>query len=161
VSDSRRKVAVVGFVIIGLLVPAFGIAVAWKGCGHGAIAGKIEVTGSSAGAWSTTIASCHTGAADGFRGVTLVGHGARDATAKARVEIAPLDGPTVTLWSPDGKGPLVVTKKDCAALAAELRGVGERDDESPAAFDGNVAGTCPLPGGGTVTIDAWWRDCRD
>lgn len=156
----RRKLAVLGFLAAGLVVPALGVAVAWKSCGHGAIAGKIDVAGSTAGAWSTTIGSCKSGVSDGFRGVVLGGRGTA-AGAKTRVEVDPIDGPLLTLWSPDGKGPLVVTKKACAALSAELREVGKRDDDSPAAFDGNVAGSCPLPGGGTVTIDAWWRDCRE
>lgn len=158
---ARRKIAVVGFLLVGLAVPALGIAGAWRSCGHSAISGRVEVTGSTAGAWSTTIASCTNGVAEGFRGVVLVGNGSAGAAAKTRVEVDPIDGPTVTLWSPDGRGPLVVTKKACAELTAELHGVGKRDDDSPAAYDGNVAGSCQLPGGGTVTIDAWWRVCRE
>lgn len=143
--------------VAGLIVPALGIAVAWKSCGHSAVAGAIEVKDSTIGSWRTTIARCTSGGAS-YRGVEL--RGGKDK-ANARVEVDPLDGPIVSVWSADGKGPLVVRKKDCSSLAADVRDTGTRGDDAPARYNGNVAGSCALPGGGTLAIDAWWRDCGE
>lgn len=156
-SGTRRKLAVVGMLAAGLAVPALGLAVAWRSCGRSAVAGSVTVEGSTLGSWRTTILRCRR-AAEGVRGVELVARGGE--TPVARVEVDPLDGPIVTVWSTDGQGPLVVRKQACAALAADVRDRGAGDD-APARFDGNVEGTCPLPGGGTLTIDAWWRDCGE
>jgi len=155
-SAGRRKATVVGMLVAGLLVPALGIAVAWKSCGHGAVAGAIEVKDSPIGSWRTTIARCTSGGTS-YRGVELSG---KDK-ANARVEVDPIDGPIVSVWSADGKGPLVVRKKDCTSLAAAVRDTGKRDEDAPPHYDGNVAGSCALPGGGTLALDAWWRDCGE
>ena len=156
-SPTRRKVAVVGMLVAGLVVPALGVVVAWKSCGHSAVAGAVEVKDSTLGAWRTTFDHCTSGGAQGYRGVEL---GGKDKAAM-RVEIDPLDGPIVSVWSSDGKGPLVVRKKDCASLTADVRDAGKRDDDAPARFHGNVSAACPLPGGGTLALDAWWRDCGE
>ena len=51
-------------------------------------------------------------------------------------------------------------KKDCSSLTADVRDAGKRGDDSAAArYHGNVAAVCSLPGGGTLSVDAWWRDC--
>lgn len=155
---TRRKLAVIGMLAAGLAVPALGIALAWKSCGRGAVAGAVEVKDSTLGSWRTTIARCRPAGA-GVRGVELTAKGS-EAPA-ARVEVDPLDGPIVTVWSTDGKGPLVVRKEACPALAADVRDSGARDDDAPLRYSGNVGGACPLPGGGTLTIDAWWRDCGE
>ena len=155
---TRRKVAVVGMLLVGFAVPALGVAVAWKSCGHSAIAGALEVKDSTLGSWSTTIGQCTSGGVQGYRGVELTG---AKAKAVVRVELDPIDGPMVSVWSADGRGPLVVKKKDCANLVVEVRDADKRDDDAPARYHGNVAGACPLPGGGTLTIDAWWRDCGE
>lgn len=154
-----RKVAVVGMLVAGLLVPALGIAVAWKSCSHGAVAGAIDVKDSKHGSWRVSVARCLSGGAT-FRGVELAGQDA-SSKATARVELDPIEGPMVSVWSADGQGPLVVTKKDCAVLTADVRDTGKRDEEAPVRYSGNVGGACPLPGGGTITIDAWWRDCGE
>ncbi len=155
----RRSWTVIGMMLLGLVVPAVGVAVAWKSCGQGAVAGRLDVKGSSLGSWVTILDRCASGAAQGIRGVELSSRAVERPSV--RLEIDPIDGPSVTLWSPDGKGPLLLRRKDCAALEAELRPRGENADGVASRFDGNVRGTCLLPGGGTVTIDAWWRDCAD
>jgi hypothetical protein len=160
-ADERRSRnwTVIGMMLLGLVIPAVAVAVAWKSCGQGAVAGRLDVKGSSLGSWVTILDRCTSGAAQGIGGVEL---GSRAvARPSARIEIDPIDGPSVTLWSPDGKGPLLLRRKDCAALKAELRPRGENADGVASRYDGKVEGTCPLPGGGTVTIDAWWRDCAD
>jgi hypothetical protein len=155
--SSRRKAAVIGMLVAGLVVPALGVVVAWKSCGHSAVAGGIDVKGSSLGSWRTTIGRCTSGGLE-YRGVELRG---RDGKGAARVEIDPIDGPIVRVWSTDGKGPLVVRKQDCTKLAADVRDAGKRDDEAPARYSGAVEAVCALPGGGTLSVDGWWRDCGD
>jgi hypothetical protein len=154
-----RKVAVVGMLVAGLIVPALGIAVAWRSCGRSAVAGAIEVKDSTHGSWRVQVARCLSGGS-AFRGVELAGRD-EESKATARIELDPIDGPSVSVWSADGQGPLVVKKKDCAALTADVREDGKRDDEAPPRYSGNVGGACPLPGGGTLTIDAWWRECGE
>ncbi|HUQ08231.1 MAG TPA: hypothetical protein VM261_37310 [Kofleriaceae bacterium] len=154
-----RKVAVVGMLVAGLIVPALGIAVAWKSCGRSAVAGAIDVKDSKHGSWRLTVARCRSGGA-AFRGVELAGPD-DSSKATARVEVDPIDGPVVSVWSADGQGPLVVKKKDCADLTADVRDIDKRDDDAEPRYNGNVGGACPLPGGGTMTIEAWWRDCGE
>lgn len=156
-SAGRRKAAIIGMLVAGLIVPALGIALAWKSCGHGAVAGAIEVKDSTIGSWRMIVATCKSGG-ETFRGVELRG---RDGKALTRVEIDPIDGPIVTVWASDGKGALTVRKKDCSTLAVDVRDAGKRDEEAPARYDGSAGGACSLPGGGTLTIDAWWRDCGE
>ncbi len=157
---SIARVAVM--LILGVGVPVAGLAIAWRSCSRGATSGRVEVVDSTLGAWRSTLDRCTTGQAQGFRGVELRHRG--ESHALVRVEVDPIDGPIVTLWPPATSGAvsksLVVRGRDCPALTVDLRALGGGDDgDGDDRFDGKVSGTCPLPGGGRVSLDAWWRGC--
>lgn len=145
-------------VVLGLGVPAAGLAVAWKSCRQGTVQGRVDVTGSTLGAWQAALGRCTSGQARGFRGVELSRGG--DDRPLVRLVMDPLDGPLLTLWPLSGDRTLELRARDCPALTAELRSAGGGgDDGDDERFDGTLRGTCPLRGGGSARFDVWWRGC--
>lgn len=155
-----RTIGVVAaMLVLGIIVPVAGFAFAWKSCAHPAMHGRVDVAGSTLGSWRAPLGRCaatNTVIAPGSGEVEL-GRTDDDRTL-VRYTQDPIDGAVLTLYALSGDRTLTLRGRDCAALASTLRRTNADDAPTPI-FDGKLSGTCPIPGGGTVTIDVWWRDC--
>jgi hypothetical protein len=154
-STRRTVLTVVVMLVVGLVLPLAGIVVAWKSCTHTAMQGRIDVAGSAAGAWRADIARCVAVPGTYAPGSGEVELGRREDNGPLiRFTMDPLDGAVLLLWPMSGDRTLEVRGRDCPALRASLTQVKN-------GYDGKLSGTCPLTGGGTASIEVWFRGCNE
>ena len=156
VSKRRMSVTMIGFALVGFVLPALAIAMAYKSCLGTTVQGMVSIKGAGVD-WRERVGSC-AAEADG-RAVTLA-HG---DDVRVRAAVDPIDGPRLEL-SPPGQPVVVLTPATCPGLRVELRQDGKRDDGS-AILDGSMVASCPVPAGhplagAAIALDGWWKACK-
>ena len=142
-----------GLVVLGLVVPAAAMAIAYRSCEVSAARGQITVEGSPLGAWRVPILRCQL--IPGSTTEVLLGKD--EGTTLARVVH---QGATVLeLDDPSGSRTLTIDATRCPGLAIRPA----RPATDPAGIDltrGSLFVDCQLPEGGRVHVDAWWSKCE-
>ena len=170
-SRQRALAILAALLFAGLVVPLVAILLAMRGCSRSTVSGRLELAGSTFGDHRLAIDRCepNPSAPDEI----LLGN-AR-AAGLVRVTIDPLDGPILVLYRPpaapassdpservtpppQGDGTITVQARPCPGFHATLKRTSAADATVPR-YDGEISGTCPLPGGGTVAISVWFRGC--
>jgi hypothetical protein len=149
VSKSR-----VGLGVAGAIVPVVCLVLVIRSCSKTAVSGELAVLGE--GGWRAPLNLCRSGELQSFEGVDL----GREDTGRMSVRaiLDPDRGTIVELTRPGGGVPVRLTADSCPGLVLELRKSGS-DGDGAALLDGRVVARCPLPGGQTVQLDAWWKRC--
>lgn len=152
----RTALSIAAMLVAGLAIPLAGILIMWKACTHTAMQGRVEVAGSVLGSWRAPLGRCTAVAGTYAPGAGEVTLGRRDDNGPlVRFTLDPIDGAILTLWPLSGDRTVEIRARDCPALRATLT----RPDGTH--FDGKVSGSCPLAGGGTASIDVWFRGCGE
>lgn len=150
----KRALAIVAtLVFAGLIVPLVAILFAMRSCSRPAMSGRLELTGGSLGAYRVNLDRCRSTVTP-----DEVELGTAATPLLVRVTLDPLDGPVLTVHDQTSSRTLTVPARPCTGFIARLT---RTSAEGAASFtyNGEITGTCPLPGGGTVVISSWFRAC--
>ncbi|MBK9034160.1 MAG: hypothetical protein IPL61_23345 [Myxococcales bacterium] len=156
VSGRRLSLTMVGVTLVGFVLPAVAITMAYRSCLGTTVRGAVSIKGQAID-WRQRLGSC-AAEADG-RAITLTNGG--DVLVRAAVD--PIDGPRLEL-APPGQPLVVLVPATCPAMRVELRAAGKRDDGS-AILDGTMVANCLVPpghplAGAVVSVDGWWKHCK-
>lgn len=128
------------------------------GCLSSRVQGSVVAQGTEGGAFQGTVATCGSGAAEGFRGVDLF-----SADGRLRLRIIqnpdPTIGPTILVWE-NVEGKTVVFKlerRDCVALFADVHETSMFDLPR---VEGSTSFDCTLKTGGTLRGNLRFASCR-
>ena len=152
----RLTITMITFAVIGLVIPAVAIAVAYKSCMGTTVRGGVAVKGAGVD-WKARLVGC-AAEADGRTAALDAG-----GEPVVRATLDPIDGARLELAVP-GQPPIVVTPATCPGLLVAQRTAGKRDDGS-AILDGSFTVACAVPpghplAGARIDGDGWWNACK-